>query len=253
MRASRLSLSVLSAGAVVVALSACSSTAGEDEFALVADGTFTVCTNPSYKPFEFSQDGKTVGFDIDLAREIADDMGLELALISAPFEGIESGSALDTRQCDAGITGMSINDERAERMTLSDPYFEDGLGLLVGADADIASVDDLGDSPVGVQQATTGEEYATEQGLNVVQFEESDLALQGLQTGQVDAVINNLAVLGAAVAGDDSLTIAQEFDTEQYAVAVRKGNTELIEKVNATIERINSDGTYDQLVDTWLS
>ncbi|MGO3886840.1 MAG: transporter substrate-binding domain-containing protein, partial [Mycetocola sp.] len=175
------------------------------------------------------------------------------SLISAPFEGIESGSALDTRQCDAGITGMSINDERAERMTLSNPYYEDGLGLLVAADSDITSVDDLGDSTVGVQQATTGEEYATEQGLNVVQFEESDLALQGLQTGQVDAVINNLAVLGAAAAGDDSLTVVQEFDTEEYGVAVRKGNTDLINKVNATIERINTDGTYDTLVSTWLS
>lgn len=253
MRAPRLTMSVLSAGAVAALLVGCSSTDGGDEFALVADGSFTVCTNPSYKPFEFSEDGKTVGFDIDLAKEIAKDMDLELSLISAPFEGIESGSALDTRQCDAGITGMSINDERAERMTLSEPYYEDGLGLLVGADSKIGSVDELGDKPVGVQQATTGEEYATEQGLNVLQFEESDLALQALQTGQVDAVINNLAVLGAAAKSDDKLTVAQEFDTEQYAVAVRKGNDELIAKVNASIDRIKQDGTFDTLVETWLS
>lgn len=256
MNKTRTLLSVASAAAVALALAGCSAPAAEtapgDGPALVTAGSFTVCTNPSYEPFEFTRGGEIVGFDMDLAAEIAKDLDVKLEIISAPFEGIQSGAALDTAQCDAGITGMSINDTRRQAMDFSEPYYTDGLGLLVPKASGITAVADLGDKPVGVQQATTGEEYAAENGLNALQFEESNMALEGLRTGAVDGVINNLAVITRGAENDDSLHVVAEFDSEEYGIAVRKGNTALLDAVNATIERVNSDGTFDTLIDTWI-
>lgn len=232
-------------------LAGCSSTATPEaapdgEVQLLTDGTLTVCTNPPYEPFEHELDGEVVGLDVDVVREVAADLDAELEVLVTPFEGIQSGQDLESGNCDLVASAITINDEREEKMDFSDPYFDADQGLLVPTGAGLDSVEDLAGLTVGVQSATTGESWATEQGLGTVQFEDLGLQVEALRAGQVDAVINDFAVL--QLFADDALEVATTFPTgEQYGIGVKTGNTALREAVNATLERITSDGTYDEI------
>ena len=235
--------------AAALLLTACSSTAndtGGDEISLITAGTLTVCTNPPYEPFEFEQDGKVVGLDMDIVNEVAKDLGVEMAINITLFEGIQSGEDLNSSKCDIVASGITINDVRESKMDFSEPYFDADQGLLVPAGSSVASVADLAGLTVGVQQATTGADYATEQGLETLEFEDLGLQIEALRSGQIDAVINDIAVLGP-FAGDE-FEVGTTFPTgEQYGLGVKTGNTALLAAVNDTLARIMSDGTYDDI------
>lgn len=249
-------LSVLAVSAL--ALSACTSTGGgeqaaEGEVSLISPGTLTVCSDIPYAPFEYVQDGETVGFDIDLVNNIAEDLGVETNVITTGFEAIETGSALDTDQCDLAASGMTINEERESVMDFSEPYLDDNLALLVAPDSDIQSVADVQGKRVGVQQATTGEVQAQENNAEVVQYEDSGLMIQGLNTRDVEAVIGNISVMGPAITDNPELKLVEEIETgEQLGLAVKTGNTALLEQVNESLATMEEDGTLDQLEAEWL-
>ena len=245
--------------AALLALSACGG--GGDEEAeteaggvqLVNAGTLTLCSDIPYEPFEFVQDGENVGLDIDLAQATADDLGVELEVITTAFEAIQSGSALDTGQCDIALSGMTITEDRATKMDFSKPYLKDNLALMTKKDSDIKSIEDLQGEKAGVQQATTGEAYATDNGVEPVQFEDAGLMTQGIQSGQVDAVIANISTIFAATEADDSLTLVEEYDTgEVIGAAVKQGNTALLEQFETTMTELRETGEYDDLVDQWF-
>ena len=245
--------------AILLTLSACSG--GGDEEAsteaggveLVNAGTLTLCSDIPYEPFEFVQDGENVGLDIDLAQATADDLGVELEVITTAFEAIQSGSALDTGQCDIALSGMTITEDRATKMDFSKPYLKDNLALMTKKDSDIKSIEDLQGEKAGVQQATTGEAYATDNGVEPVQFEDAGLMTQGIQSGQVDAVIANISTIYSATEADDSLTLVEEYDTgEVIGAAVKQGNTALLEQFETTMTDLRETGEYDDLVDQWF-
>ncbi|MFW6188435.1 MAG: ABC transporter substrate-binding protein [Actinomycetota bacterium] len=249
-------LSVLAVSAL--ALSACSDTGGGEqaaggEVSLIDPGTLTVCSDIPYVPFEFTENGETVGFDVDLVTGIAEDLGVQPEFIRTSFEGIQSGVALDSDQCDLAASGMTINDERESVMDFSEPYLDDNLALLVAPGSGIGSVADIQGQRVGVQQATTGEEEAQENGAEVVQYEDAALMLQGLNTGDVPAVIGNISVVGSAVRDNPELQLVEEIETgEQLGLAVKTGNTALLDRVNESLATMKEDGTLEQLEAEWL-
>ncbi|MGQ1795970.1 ABC transporter substrate-binding protein [Kocuria oceani] len=253
-------LSVLAVSAL--ALSACSSTGGGEEaggeatggeISLINQGTLTVCSDIPYRPFEYTEDGETVGFDIDLVNNIAEDMGVETEFIRTAFEGIQSGVALDSDQCDLAASGMTITEERESVMDFSEPYLDDNLALLVAPDADIDSLADVEGKRVGVQQATTGETQAQENNAEVVQYEDSALMIQGLNTGDVEAVIGNISVMGPAITDNPELRLVEEIETgEQLGLAVKTGNTALLEQVNESLATMEENGTLEELEGKWL-
>jgi polar amino acid transport system substrate-binding protein len=213
---------------------------------LVTAGSLTLCTNPPYEPFEYEQDGEVVGLDIDIVREVATDLDVELVTKVTPFEGIQSGADLNTDNCDVVASGITITEERQAKIDFSEPYFDANQGLLVPEGSDLDSLDSLEGKRVGVQQATTGETWAVDNGLQTVQFEDLGLQIQALKTGQVDAVVNDIAVLGPFVS--EGFEIGTEFSTgEQYGIGVKQGNSALLDAVNATLDRIREDGTYDTI------
>ncbi len=241
--------------AVALLLAGCSSTAnepgGEGDVTLITEGVLTLCTNPPYEPFEYEEGGEVVGLDIDIVSEVAEDLGADLEIKITPFEGIQSGADLSTNNCDIVASGITITEEREENMDFSDPYFDADQGLLVPAGSGVDSLEALEGLKVGVQQATTGLDWATEQGLTVVEFEDLGLQVQALRGGTVDAVINDIAVLGPFA--DDELEVSTTFPTgEQYGLGVKTGNTALLDAVNATLERIGSDGTYDEIYERYI-
>jgi polar amino acid transport system substrate-binding protein len=255
-RSSARLLAVLAAG--TLALTACGggsepAATNESGVALINEGTLTMCSDIPYKPFEFVENGENVGFDVDLAKEFAADLGVELQIITTAFEAIQSGTALNTDQCDVAVSGISITDERRTVMAFTDPYLDDNLALMVTKDSGIQSIADLQDKIVGVQDATTGKAYAEEQGLETRVFEDTGLVRTAIETGQVDAVINNISVNADAVSSNDNLELVEEYETgEQLGAAVKQGNTALLDSLNGTLERLESSGRLEELKGTWL-
>ncbi|GIG38374.1 transporter substrate-binding domain-containing protein [Cellulomonas phragmiteti] len=239
------------AAATLLTLTACSGSgddAGADgELALVRAGSLTVCTNPPYEPFEYEEDGVIVGLDMALTGEIAADLGVELRPLNTGFDAIESGAALNARQCDMAASAITITPEREENVDFTDAYFDADQGVLVASGSPVAAESDLEGLTIGVQQATTGAGWVEEQGLEGVQFEDLGLQIQALRNGQVDVVVNDVTVLEPFAGG--GLEVAFVVPTgEQYGFAVRTGNTALLDAANATLARITQDGTYDELV-----
>lgn len=243
--------------AAALMLTACGSsstgTTTESGVSLISEGKLTVCTNPPYAPFEYEENGKIVGLDADIAAAIASDLGVEAEMFTTSFEGIQSGVALSSQQCDIALSGITITDERKTVMNFTDSYVDDNLAILVPAGSDIKGDADLSGRNIGVQQATSGEKYAQEAGANTVQYEDNGLLLQALQTGQVDAIVGNITVLSEMLTSDSSLSVVQEIETgEQIAGAVATENTALLDSANATLKKMEEDGRLADLREKYL-
>ncbi|GFZ78344.1 ABC transporter substrate-binding protein [Nesterenkonia alkaliphila] len=225
------------------------------EVETLEEGVLQVCADVPYPPFEYyDTEGNVVGYDIDIAAAIAGALGLELELIESSWEGLESGLALESENCDLVISGMSITEERAGNMLFSDPYLDDNLGLLATTDSGISSTDDLDGVPVGVQNGTTGHTYAAEElGLDVTEYEDSGLLLQGLEAGQVEALIGNISIIGYQTGDDAAYEFVEEIDTgEQLGIAAHLENQELIEAVNEVLAALDAEGTLEEIREAWF-
>lgn len=247
----------LALAAAALMLTACGSsstgTTTESGVSLISEGKLTVCTNPPYAPFEYEENGKIVGLDADIAAAIASDLGVEAEMFTTSFEGIQSGVALSSKQCDIALSGITITDERKTVMNFTDSYVDDNLAILVPAGSDIKSDADLSGRNIGVQQATSGEKYAQDAGANTVQYEDNGLLLQAVQTGQVDAIVGNITVLSEMLTSDSSLSVVQEIETgEQIAGAVATENTALLDSANATLKKMEEDGRLADLREKYL-
>ncbi|MFW0773236.1 ABC transporter substrate-binding protein [Paenarthrobacter nitroguajacolicus] len=245
---------VLAAGAL--ALTACggSSTpaaSSESGLKLINAGKFTVCSDVPYEPFEFQKDGKIVGFDMDIAAEIAKDIKAELNVVDSSFEAIETGTALTG--CDVSISSISITDVRKNVMDFSTPYLDDDLTLVASSSSGITNIDSAKGKKVGVQQATTGAQYAKDKGIDAQQFEDSGLLVQALKAGTIDAAVGNGSVLGYAIKDDSNLKRVEDYATgEKLGISIKKGNTAMADAVNATLKRITDDGSMKKFETTWF-
>ena len=215
-----------------------------------ADGEAVVLkvgTNAAFRPFEYmDEDGKTpIGFDIDLINAIAADQGLTMALSNG--------------QIDAVIAGMSVTPERMEQVDFTDTYYDAGLNIAVAIDnEDIKSEEDLAGKVVASQQGTTGADKCMElQEAGVVAdvkiLSDINICMMELANGSVDAVVMDIPVNNKYVElHPEETKIAAQFvvpegEEEQFAIAVAKGNTELLDKLNAGLANVKENGTFDEL------
>ncbi len=216
---------------------------------------YAVGTDAAYAPFE-SQNEKAeiVGFDIDIVKAVAEKAGIEVKFINTPWEGIFT--TLDQGDRDLLVSAITITDERRQSMDFSDPYFNAQQLIAVKADSKITKFADLKKLKVGVQTGTTGDEAVTKllgkSSTNIKRFESTPLALQELGAGGVDAVVADNGVVVNYVTNNDaskfkSVADTEAFASEQYGIAVKKGSTELLAKVNKGLADIRTDGTYDRI------
>lgn len=215
---------------------------------------YVVGTDAAYAPFEFQNEkGEIVGFDIDVVKAIAQKGGFEVKFVNTPWEGIFN--TLQQGDRDFLVSSITITDERKQTMDFSDPYFDAHQLIAVRDNSKVAKFEDLKKLKVGVQTGTTGDEVVTQllgkNSTNVKRFESTPLALQELQAGGVDAVVADNGVIENYVANNTGANFKTvndpAFTPEQYGLAVRKGNTELLEKLNQGLAAIKADGTYDQI------
>ncbi len=215
---------------------------------------YVVGTDAAYAPFEFQNEkGEIVGFSIDLLQAVAAKGGFEVKFVNTPWEGIFN--ALQQGDRDLLISSITITDERKQTMDFSNPYFDAYQLIAVKGSSKVAKFDDLKKLKVGVQTGTTGDEVVTKlQGknsANVKRFESTPLALKELEAGGVDAVVADNGVVINYVTNNAAANFKTVSDSafapEQYGIAVKKGNAELLEKVNKGIAAIKADGSYDQV------
>lgn len=258
MRKRLMTAAVSTAALALGALSACGSSGGTTEsgVSLVKEGTLSVCTQVPYKPFEYQQGGDVVGFDISLMDELAKQLKVKVAVVQTPFEGIQSGQALNTKQCDIAAAGMTITADRKKVLSFSDPYFDATQALLVKKGG-ATSLDQLAGKTIAVQQGTTGEIYTKEnapKSATIRVFEDLGLLTTAVKTGQADAgVQDNGPLLDYAKANPDT-EVTAEFDTgEQYGFGVSKnGSQKLKDAADEMLSRVKDDGTYDALYKKWF-
>ncbi|GAA1543113.1 ABC transporter substrate-binding protein [Nocardioides humi] len=260
MQKSRISALALTSIAVF-ALSAC----GSDDSATSATGadlvkadTLTVCSDVPYPPFEDfdkSSDSGYKGFDVDIVSEVAERLDLDLAIKDSSFDALQSGQALNAKQCDLAASAMTITEDRKKNLDFTDGYYDSKQSLLVPADSDIASIADLKGVKVGVQQGTTGKSYTEENatGAEVVTFPSDAEMFQAIKAGQVKALLQDLPV-NLDHTTDGAFKVVETYDTEeQYGFAIKKGNSQLVEDVNGALADMHSDGTYDEIYNKYFS
>jgi polar amino acid transport system substrate-binding protein len=215
---------------------------------------YVVGTDAAYAPFESQNEkGEIVGFDIEVVSAVAKKAGLEVKFVNTPWEGIFK--TLDQGDRDLLVSAVTITDERKQSMDFSNPYFDAQQLIAVKANSKISKFDDLKKLKVGVQTGTTGDEVVTKlQGktsANIKRFESTPLALKELEAGGVDAVVADNGVVINYVtnnSGSKFKTVADKaFAPEQYGIVVKKGNTDLLGKINKGLADIKADGTYDQI------
>nr|WP_202469085.1 transporter substrate-binding domain-containing protein [Streptomyces sp. SID2888] len=251
------------AGAVLVAGCTSSGSGGTATSAdggvdLVKAGKLTTCTHLPYPPFQSEIDGKVQGFDVSLIDLVAKDLGVKQYVFDTPFENFKTGAFLNSGQCDLAAAGMTITEERKKNVDFSDPYFDATQAVLVDRKSGVTSLADLKakGKKLGAQAQTTGEDYVRGKGFDPVSFESSDAVLNGLRTGQVQAVVIDYPVVQGWLknkADADAFKVVGNLDTgEQYGFTVKKGNTELLAAVNKAIKDAKADGTYQKLYEQWI-
>ncbi|AFG35296.1 basic amino acid ABC transporter substrate-binding protein [Fervidobacterium pennivorans subsp. shakshaketiis] len=218
-------------------------------------GKLIVGTEPTFPPFEFvDEKNQVVGFDIDIANELAKRLGVKLEIVNLPFDSLIP--ALLQGKIDLIIAGMTITEERAKVVDFSKPYFEANQAIVVRKDGrfEPKKLEELVGKKVAVQLGTTGDLVISEiNGIQVVRFQKFTDAFLELQNGRVDAVVLDEAPAKAYVKKFPKFLISAVIDTgETYGIAVKKGNKELLNFVNQTLDILKGSGVYNKLIQKWF-
>ena len=218
------------------------------------DNVLTMGTNAAFPPYEFvDDDGNIVGIDAEIAAAIAEKLGMELEIKDMEFDSLITACAGGS--VDVVLAGMTVTDERKESVNFSDSYATGIQVIIVKDDSEIATVDDLEGKTIGVQAGTTGDIYCTDDyGQDYVkQYNNGALAVAALNNDQVDCVIIDNEPAKNFVAANEGLKILDtEYVTEDYAIAIAKENTELLEKINTAMAELKADGTIDKIVNKYI-
>jgi polar amino acid transport system substrate-binding protein len=226
---------------------------GGGELNLLEPGTLTVGIDTPYPPFEQGKAPDYGGFDIEVMDAVVAKLGVEPKYIDTPFGTIFAD--LQAGKFDAVSAATTITPNRKKRVAFSDPYFDADQSLLVQKGSEIQTVDDItSDMTVGAQQGTTGQQYAEkETDATVNQYPEGPDTFPPLNSGQIDAVIQDLPVNAEATEKFPNLEVVQTIPTgEQYGFPIQKTNTALIDAFNDGLQDIIDDGTYGEIYNKYF-
>ena len=225
---------------------------GTAQIKTVEAGKLTLATNAEFPPYEYHDGDKIVGIDMDIADAIAKKLGLEVQIEDIAFDSVilevTSGKA------DIGLAGISATDERKQSVDFSDTYTTSKQLIIVKDDSPIKGSKDLEGKTVGVQTGTTGDILASDiKDVKPERYDKGMDAVQALSQGKVDAVIIDSEVAKKFVEETSGLKVLDEaFADENYAIAIKKGNKELLDSVNKALSELKSDGTIDSIIAKYI-
>lgn len=267
-------LAVLLIASTMVAFSACK----KEENKLV------MATNAAFPPYEFKDGDNFAGIDVEIAQKIAEKLGMELEIVDVDFGAVLTGVA--EGKYDMGMAGITVTDTRKQTMDFSETYATGIQVIIVNDGSTITSLDDLfnfnddGDPVslkntgirIGVQENTTGDIYSSDDitnwGFNnlnedgsvngedrVKRFKTGAEAVAALKNNQVDCVIIDNEPAKSFVAANTGIHILEgdnEYAIEDYAICVKKGNSELLAKINQALAELKADGTIAAIVAKYI-
>lgn len=228
------------------------SAAADGELKLVEEGKLIVSTNAEFPPYEYYDANEIVGIDIEIAQAIADKLGLELEVKDGAFDAIIA--EVVSGKADIGIAGMTVTDERKQNVDFSDSYATGTQVIIVKEDSEIKSAADLEGKSIGVQLGTTGDIMATDiKDSKVEQYNKGMDAVQALSQGKIDAVIIDSEPAKFYEKEVSGLKILDEaFAVEDYAIALKKGNTALQSKINEALKELKAEGKIDEIIGKYI-
>lgn len=217
-----------------------------------ANGYITMSTNAEFEPFEFMEGTEFKGIDIEISQKIAEKLGVELRINNTSFDSLPL--ELEKDKCDFVAAGMTIDPEK--NIDFTDPYFDASQVIIVAIDSDIKSADDLTGKRIGVQLGTTGDTYCTEniEGAQMSRMNKGMDAVADLVKGNLDAVViddypaNKLVEKNA----DKVKVLDEALTVEQYGLAVKKGNTELLDVLNEVLKELQESGELDAIAEKYI-
>lgn len=224
-------------------------------FTTVEEGKLHMSTNAAFPPYEMTtDDGGFEGIDVEVAEAIAEKLGLELVVDDMAFNN--ALLAVQNGESDIAMAAITVKPDRLEVMDFSETYATGIQVVIVKEGSPIATIDDLaGAEKIGCQADTTGYDYcSSDYGEDhVIAYDTGALAVMDLMAGTIDAVVIDNGPAEAYVAANDGLKILDtEYANEDYAIGFQKGNTALVEAVNAAIAELKADGTFQGIVDKYI-
>jgi len=231
------------------------------------DGKLLIGSEIGYPPFEmYAEDGTTViGLDAELGQAIGDILGVEIEFVDTGFDGILGG--LKAQKYDVVMSAVTITADRAKEVDFSSPYIENWQAIVVKKDGEaISSIKDLEGKKLAYQEGTTSKDYISvfidkgELTCEQNEFPKILNCFDDLRLGNVDAVLCDSVVADRYVADEPDTFIISwnqkdepDEEPELFGIAVRKGNTELLDQINDALQQLEDNGTLDSLRAKWLS
>lgn len=223
-------------------------------------GKLVVGTEATFPPFEMSKDGEYTGFDMDIIRAIGENQGYEVEIKNLGFDALIP--AVESGNIDCAVAAITIDEKRAKVVDFSKPYFDAGLIIAVKEDTTgITTTKDLEGKRIAAQVGTTGanvcqEIKAKDSSTQVKIFESVGEAFMELQKGGIDAVVNDHPVTADYIkttGKDNVIMVGEVFSADsQYGIAVKKGNSKLLEELNQGLDELKENGEYDQIYKKWF-
>ncbi len=218
--------------------------------------TLVMATNAYFPPYEYYENDKVVGIDPDIMEAICADLGMTLKIEDMEFDSIIT--AVQSGKADIGVAGMTVTEDRLLSVSFTDPYTTAKQVIIVTEDSPIATPDDLAGKTIGVQTGTTGDivitgDYEDEGLATVERYNKGNEAVLALTQGKIDAVVIDNEPAKVFVETNEGLKILEtEYITEEYAIAVNKENTELLEKLNASLAKLKESGKLDEIIGNYI-
>ena len=252
-------LTMILALAMVLSLAACGGSGGSGgDLKTAESGKLHMATNAAFPPYEMiADDGSFEGIDIEVATEIAKKLGLELVVDDQDFTAAITSAG--NGQSDIVMAGLTVNEERKQTLDFTDSYAT-GIQVVIVKEGSDVTMDNLGEKMIGCQKGTTGYFYASDTPENggygedhVIGYDNGAVAVEALKGGQIDCVIIDNEPAKAYVAANEGLALLEgEWVIEDYAIGVKKGNTQLLDAVNGALKELIDDGTVQKIVDKYI-
>ncbi|NLP33999.1 MAG: amino acid ABC transporter substrate-binding protein [Clostridiales bacterium] len=212
------------------------------------DNTIIVGTEAGFAPYEYMEGNEVVGIDMDIAQAIADSMGKELIIKNMDFDG--ALMAVQNGNVDFVAAGVSVNEERKKVMDFSIDYVDSTEVVVVNKEnPTVSSVDDLDGKIIGVQQGNIADFYVEEniEAKDIKRYTKFAQAAQDLMNGKIDCIVMDLYPAQELTSSNEQLTILDgELFEDRYAIAVQKGNQELLDQINKVIEQLKEEGKIEE-------
>ena len=218
----------------------------------------TFGTEATYAPFEFyDENNQLVGFDVDIVNKICEKLDYTCQFKNQSFDSLIP--SLKTRRIDAAIAGIDITPERSEQVDFTLSYY-DNTARFIAVKGNFTSIDDLTGKRVGIQNGTTHQKYILDKfpGIEVVSYDSYQYAVLDLNADRIDAIFSDSAVAdewlgeGSTLVSVGNKVVDPEYFGAGTGIALRKGNTELLEKFNQALEKMKTDGSYDEIYQKWF-